>query len=62
MKKLTRKIRHIETDITIFHNISVDSCIADEIETLNNIGNIFTLSSCCGHGNVGYIKKIQGLK
>lgn len=44
-----------EANITIVHNIDVDSCIADEIEKLNNIDNIFTLSSCCGHGYTGYI-------
>lgn len=44
-----------EKEITIVHEISVDSCIADEIEELNNVGGIFTLSSCCGHGETGYI-------
>lgn len=52
---MTGKITHKEKDITIAHKISVDSCIADEIEKLNNEDNIFTLSSCCGHGNAGYI-------
>lgn len=46
---------HNEKYITVVHNISVDSCIADEIEELNNINNILTLSSCCGHGETGYI-------
>lgn len=44
-----------EKDIVITHKISVDDCVADEIEKLNNVNNIFTLSSCCGHGNIGYI-------
>lgn len=48
-------VTHKEKDITIKHNISVDSCISDEIEKLNNDNNIFTLSSCCGHGHAGYI-------
>jgi tRNA(Phe) wybutosine-synthesizing methylase Tyw3 len=53
---LTGKIvSHKETDITIVHHISVDECIANEIEKLNNDNDIFTLSSCCGHGEVGYI-------
>lgn len=53
---MTGKITHKETSITITHDIRVDSCIADEIKKLNNDNDIFTLSSCCGHGiNVGYI-------
>ncbi len=52
---MTGKVTHKERDITLVHNISVDDCIADEIEKLNNVHGIFTLSSCCGHGNVGYI-------
>jgi len=53
---MTGKVTHEEKSITITHNIDVDSCIADEIEKLNNIDDIFTLSSCCGHGCwVGYI-------
>lgn len=52
---MTEKVAHKEKDITIKHNISVDSCIADEIEKLNNENNIFTLGSCCGHGQAGYI-------
>lgn len=46
---------HKETDILIIHRIAIDSCIADEIEKLNNENDIFTLSSCCGHGETGYI-------
>lgn len=49
------KIEHKETDITVTHDISVDSCIANEIKRLNNENGIFTLSSCCGHGHTGYI-------
>ncbi len=49
------EITHKETDITVYHKISVDSCIAEEIRKLNNEDDIFTLSSCCGHGNTGYI-------
>lgn len=52
---MTEKETHKETSITIVHEIDVDSCIADEIEKLNNIEDIFTLSSCCGHGEAGYI-------
>lgn len=52
---MTGKIAHRETNITIVHSIDVDTCIADEIEKLNNIDDIFTLSSCCGHGDTGYI-------
>jgi hypothetical protein len=52
---MTGKATHKEKDITIKHNISVDSCIANEIEKLNNENNIFTLGSCCGHGQIGYI-------
>lgn len=52
---MTEKVLHKETDITIIHNISVDSCIADEIKRLNNVNGLFTLSSCCGHGDAGYI-------
>jgi hypothetical protein len=46
---------HKEKAITLVHNIRVDDCIADEIEELNNVYGIFTLSSCCGHGSTGYI-------
>lgn len=52
---MTGKVAYKEKDITITHDISVDSCIADEIEKLNNKNDIFTLSSCCGHGHAGYI-------
>lgn len=52
---MTEKVDYKETDIIITHNISVDSCIADEIKRLNNENGIFTLSSCCGHGHSGYI-------
>lgn len=47
--------KHKETDIVVTHKISVDACIAKEIEKLNNFNGIFTLSSCCGHGEAGYI-------
>ena len=50
-----KEIIHKETNITIVHKIDVDSCIADEILKLNNEYDIFTLSSCCGHGETGYI-------
>lgn len=46
---------HKEKSITLVHEIDVDSCIADEILKLNNVDHIFTLSSCCGHGESGYI-------
>lgn len=36
--------------------VSVDACIADEIQELNNKG-IITLGSCCGHGRAGEIIK-----
>lgn len=32
-----------------WHEVYVDSCIANEIQELNNKG-IITLNSCCGHG------------
>lgn len=46
-----------EKVIKIAHNVSVDYCIAEEIKRLNDEHDIFTLSSCCGHGNgvSGYI-------
>lgn len=31
------------------HEISVDSCIADRVQGLNNKG-IITVGCCCGHG------------
>jgi hypothetical protein len=34
-----------------WHEISVDSCIAEEIQDLNNKG-IITEQCCCGHGKV----------
>ena len=52
---MTEKVLHNGTNIRITHDISVDSCIADEIEKLNNEYDILTLSSCCGHGDAGYI-------
>lgn len=52
---MTEKVAHKEKNITIKHDITVDSCIAEEIEKLNNDNNIFTLGSCCGHGHSGYI-------
>lgn len=52
---MTGRVAHKEADITVTHKISVDVCIADEIEKLNNENDIFTLSSCCGHGETGYI-------
>lgn len=52
---MTENVTHKEKDITLVHKISVDDCIADEIEKLNNMHGIFTLSSCCGHGKAGYI-------
>lgn len=52
---MKEEVTYKEKDITIAHNISVDLCIADEIEMLNNKEGVFTLSSCCGHGSVGYI-------
>ena len=53
---MTGKTTHKETSVTITHDVLIDSCIADEIRKLNNDDDIFTLSSCCGHGiHVGYI-------
>lgn len=52
---MTGNVAHKEKDITLVHKISVDDCIAEEIEKLNNVHCIFTLSSCCGHGHSGYI-------
>jgi hypothetical protein len=34
--------------------VKIDACIADEIQTLNNLG-VVTLGCCCGHGNAGKI-------
>lgn len=34
--------------------VTVDACIADEIQELNNQG-IITLGACCGHGRAGEI-------
>ena len=31
-----------------WHRVMVDSCIADEVQMLNNIG-VITLNCCCGH-------------
>ena len=50
-----REKEHRETDVTVIHKITVDICIAEEIKKLNNDNDIFTLSSCCGHGETGYI-------
>jgi hypothetical protein len=52
---MTEKFAYKEKDILITHKISVDFCIADEIKKLNNENCISTLSSCCGHGDAGYI-------
>ena len=52
---MKEKVLHNETSIKITHSISVDSCISEEIEKLNNEHDVFTLSSCCGHGDAGYI-------
>lgn len=32
-----------------WHEINVDSCIADKIQEMNNLG-VITLNCCCGHG------------
>ena len=32
-----------------WHKVYVDSCIAEEIQMLNDNG-VITLNSCCGHG------------
>ena len=52
---MTGKIIHKEKDVTLVHKVSIDDCIADEIEKLNNIDDVFTLSPCCGHGDTPYI-------
>jgi hypothetical protein len=52
---MTGKAEHKGTDVIIVHKVSIDSCISGEIERLNNDNNVLTLSSCCGHGDVGYI-------
>jgi hypothetical protein len=31
-------------------SISIDSCIAERVRTLNEMRGIKTLGSCCGHG------------
>ncbi len=33
------------------HFVSVDACIADEVEQMNG-NRIITVGSCCGHGKV----------
>ena len=48
-------VTHKKRDIALVHEISVDDYIADEVEKLNNVHGIFTLSSCCGHRGAGYI-------
>ena len=53
--QLTGKVIHKEKDVTLVHKVSIDDCIADEVEILNNVYDIFTLSSCCGHGDTPYI-------
>ncbi len=32
------------------HSVILDSCVRDEVEYINNVLNILTLESCCGHG------------
>ena len=39
-----------ERKVIFKHTVSVDSCIADELEQLNNKHGIVTEYSCCGHG------------
>lgn len=34
--------------------VSVDSCIADEVQYLNDCG-VVTLGCCCGHGQTGQV-------
>jgi tRNA(Phe) wybutosine-synthesizing methylase Tyw3 len=34
------------------HKVRVDSCLADELEQLNNNHGIVTTYSCCGHGDI----------
>lgn len=31
-------------------SISIDSCIADAVGSINESGKLHTLGSCCGHG------------
>lgn len=38
--------------------VTVDACIADEIQMLNNYG-IITLGCCCGHGKAGQITEYK---
>lgn len=53
-QKLIRVINSNQTKEEVF----VDSCIAEEIQHLNNQG-IVTISSCCGHGKAGQIVEYQ---
>lgn len=34
------------------HEVNVDSCIAEELQELNDKG-VLTLNSCCGHSKTG---------
>ncbi len=41
----------MEKTIIVHHEISVDECILDEVEELNNRYGVVTIHTCCGHGN-----------
>ncbi|MFC0525796.1 hypothetical protein ACFFGV_19645 [Pontibacillus salicampi] len=38
--------------------VSVDACISEEVQKLNNQG-IITLGCCCGHGEAGKLEVIE---
>ncbi|MCK5601619.1 hypothetical protein KAR91_07120 [Candidatus Pacearchaeota archaeon] len=48
----TTKVKLLKPDYRgchyIFHDVSIDSCIAPIVQALNNAG-IATVASCCGH-------------
>lgn len=37
-------------DVEVWHQVGIDECIAPIVEALNQ-AEVFTLASCCGHGN-----------
>ncbi len=56
-KLMQNPTRRQQVEITITQRILVDPCIAAEIKELNDVHNIDTHFSCCGHGygKQGYI-------
>lgn len=48
--------------VELIHKTEIDDCIAKEIENLNNIHNIKTIYSCCGHQNNNAFILVYGEK